>query len=366
MQVASALIDAIYAAPLGGDAGWSTALHAIQTRFNASGALIEVGDQRDGLLFLQATNLDGMQEYLEYYRGVCPRFELQLASSVGDVTHDGMLGDEAALDRSEFYVDFLSKQNLRYHAAGTISTTATGLGLIAIQRSPSAGRVSADDLAAFARLLPHVRRAVAMTRALGDAQSEARDLRAALAVHRDAVMLLAHDGRVTYANPVADALLRRSAELVTAGGRLSARSESARRRLTRFLKTALASPDGGETSINLGSAIGTATHVTASRLPRPAVLDRFRDPPSGAQLLVTIRTALGRHSTPNHLHQFAGLTMAEARVASALLNGETLREYAVRSGLTLNTVRTYMRQIRERLQCRSQSEVVAKLVQLVG
>jgi DNA-binding CsgD family transcriptional regulator len=56
-----------------------------------------------------------------------------------------------------------------------------------------------------------------------------------------------------------------------------------------------------------------------------------------------------------------GLTGAERRLAIALASGETLGAYAVRMGVTINTVYTHYRRVKDKFDCHRQVELLARL-----
>jgi DNA-binding CsgD family transcriptional regulator len=61
-----------------------------------------------------------------------------------------------------------------------------------------------------------------------------------------------------------------------------------------------------------------------------------------------------------------GLTPAERRLASALVLGESLPAYARRTRRSMNTVYTHYRRIKAKLDCASQTELLARLHALGG
>lgn len=61
-----------------------------------------------------------------------------------------------------------------------------------------------------------------------------------------------------------------------------------------------------------------------------------------------------------------GLTAAERRLARGLAFGETPPEYGRRTGLSMNTVYTHFRRIKGKLDCRRQSDLVARLYEIAG
>ena len=59
-----------------------------------------------------------------------------------------------------------------------------------------------------------------------------------------------------------------------------------------------------------------------------------------------------------------GLTAAEAGLAKALQSGVAPSEYANLQSLSLNTVYTHLRRIKEKTGCRRLSELIAKLKEI--
>jgi DNA-binding CsgD family transcriptional regulator len=62
--------------------------------------------------------------------------------------------------------------------------------------------------------------------------------------------------------------------------------------------------------------------------------------------------------TADELRRRFGLTPAEARLALAVADGNTTREYAEQRGKSVGTVRFQMKQILAKTGCRRQSELV--------
>ena len=60
------------------------------------------------------------------------------------------------------------------------------------------------------------------------------------------------------------------------------------------------------------------------------------------------------------LQELFKLTNAEAHLARALCNGVTTRAYAIERRVSLNTVYSHLKQIREKTGCRSVPELIHK------
>jgi DNA-binding CsgD family transcriptional regulator len=73
-----------------------------------------------------------------------------------------------------------------------------------------------------------------------------------------------------------------------------------------------------------------------------------------------LRDAIDPEFLDRRLAQFT-LTDAERRLARALAQGERLAEYAKRTAVSMNTVYTHYRRIKEKLDCRDQAALAARL-----
>jgi DNA-binding CsgD family transcriptional regulator len=74
-------------------------------------------------------------------------------------------------------------------------------------------------------------------------------------------------------------------------------------------------------------------------------------------------TAL-RAPSDDMLARVLGLSPAQARVAAGLLNGATIRNVAVELHVSVNTCKTHIKAIYAKTGCRSQVELVRRLMQL--
>jgi DNA-binding CsgD family transcriptional regulator len=80
-----------------------------------------------------------------------------------------------------------------------------------------------------------------------------------------------------------------------------------------------------------------------------------------AVAIVFVRDPLARQpAAAGALRELFGLTEAEAGLAQALQAGVALNEYAERRSLSLNTVYTHLRRLREKTGCNRMSELIHK------
>jgi DNA-binding CsgD family transcriptional regulator len=81
--------------------------------------------------------------------------------------------------------------------------------------------------------------------------------------------------------------------------------------------------------------------------------------------MVLIRDPLWQNpATSQMLQQLFGLTNAEADLAQALCAGATTGTYALERGVSINTVYSHLKRIREKTGCKSVPELIRRLGEL--
>lgn len=172
-----------------------------------------------------------------------------------------------------------------------------------------------------------------------------------------------------HANAEAKAIIARADVLALEGGVLSAVDREAQNALTRAMASTLyvakAITDGTR-----------ALHRLPSPLPLirpgghwPIVLRFFVAPTPGARRMGLIKlrdTARQSLPTSEAIAAATPLTIAEARIGLALLEGDAPTEIAEATGLSEHTIRTHIRAIRTKLGVSRQSSIVAQLARLMG
>jgi DNA-binding CsgD family transcriptional regulator len=94
---------------------------------------------------------------------------------------------------------------------------------------------------------------------------------------------------------------------------------------------------------------------------RPLARAKNRIMHSDAEVMVLVRDPLSSHEPRTEvLQELFKLTNAEAHLARALCNGVTTRAYAMGRRVSLNTVYSHLKQIREKNGCRSVPELIRK------
>jgi DNA-binding CsgD family transcriptional regulator len=155
--------------------------------------------------------------------------------------------------------------------------------------------------------------------------------------------------RIVFSNASADELLQAGRCLFKSNGRLAGRDAA-----TNSALQGLVASSRGARRLCARSAHGAeGAEIYALAVP---FVERQR------LLLLVERRGVGLDT--DRIAQLFDLTPAEARLAGALVAGKTLTEYARERGVSLNTVRSHLRQVLDKAGMRRQADLVRALAGL--
>ncbi|GAB3766104.1 hypothetical protein GCM10028796_24760 [Ramlibacter monticola] len=176
------------------------------------------------------------------------------------------------------------------------------------------------------------------------------------------VLLLGPDGELQHANKRADDISRRTrAYSVGTASRLQASVPAQSVKLYKAVQLASqlgASRDMPGTPLRLRGVSGGEVHAFV--VPVPADTQHFE------KSVVALMFVADPHSTlanfAEKLRQIYHLSPTEAQLAEALVNGRSLKQFAVERGTSLNTVRTQLRSLAAKVGAKRQLDVVRCLL----
>ncbi|MCB4822153.1 helix-turn-helix transcriptional regulator [Roseicella aerolata] len=235
---------------------------------------------------------------------------------------------------------------------------ATGHWLLITQmdRPP----ITAEEAAGLELVAPHVRRAVEISRVLGDQSLSARTYRAALERLDAAVLILDGKRRVTYANPQAEAALAAGRVLRTGpDGRLRGATDAAERALLRAGEgtaggiEAPVSEENGEEHLLFALSLDLAAEDRLGQEERATLLV-LRSPREDTRNPVTIAARV------------FGLTPAQVQVLAFLAQGHAPEDIAGILGVSVATVRSHLADLFRRTGTARQAELIARTLSLAS
>jgi DNA-binding CsgD family transcriptional regulator/PAS domain-containing protein len=308
------------------------------------------------------------RQYAQHYHSVDPWIEewKKRWNRAGAETIEA--GDQvvelAKLEKTEFYNDWLSKQNLAHQIGCMLTKTNQRFSAFTCNRPRKAGPFGTAELALLRALFPHLERALMFHRRIAELEGRYHASLDALDCLTTGVVLLDDQGRILTTNREADRLLRQKDGLCASRYTISAANQQDTQQLHGMI--------AGAAKMARGEGIAAGGFLA---LPRP----------SGKRPLSVLVAPLGRHafapgirtpavvvfvtdpermpeSPPDALSRLYELTAAESRLAELLMQGETVVRAAERLSISHNTARTHLQRIYQKTGTTHQSALVRVLL----
>ena len=345
----SSLIETLYDAALN-PTDWPRLAPMFARAFGAeSSAIFQLNLAQGSAALLGITaNFDAkaMSEYEAYYHQKDPWAISMSKSATGRAMLGTEIVGEADFLNSEIYNCFAKRIELFWSVASVMPLEKQFMGAIGIHRPRDARAFDADDKRRLDMLLPHLSRAMLLQRRL---QGLTQDNRIVLdALEKLSVGMIAVDAQATllFANPTAERLLRAGLGLNCRQGCLSATDPTKDGELRRLIQQAglasLGKPSKAGGVLALPRAVGRPLSLLVCPL-RPHALTL--GPSTPAALLIFGDPDATPSTSTWALIELYGLTPAEAKLMTALVDGERLEDYADRQGISVNTARTQSKQV---------------------
>jgi DNA-binding CsgD family transcriptional regulator len=246
---------------------------------------------------------------------------------------------------------------------GLIDTLAVGLdrnGLavssLGMGRHTDAGPITRIDVDNAKLFIPHLRRAVAVSRLFEIQAMEKRNLEASLDRLASPVFLVSPSGALIYTNFTGNQVLDAGAPLALRGGRLSGSTAALKAEIELLIESlrlgnrAICDRTGFGIGVRMSDGSPAALHVLplahgSIRLPG-AIAAIFLSPPvtkmTGGELIAKLFT----------------LTAAEIKIFDLLAAGKTVNEISYLQGVERSTVRTHLIHLFEKLGVHRQTDLV--------
>ena len=265
--------------------------------------------------------------------------------------------------RTCFYREWAKPQGWADVAVSVLEKSASGCVYLSFARNETAGMVDDDMRRRMVLLMPHVRRAVLVGKAIEFKRAEAAAFADMLDGLSAGLFLLDAGGRIVHANVAANEMLDAADFLRMTCGRLVAGDPQA----DQTLRDALATTGNGDAEIGVrGIALPLIAHDgvrhVAHVLPLTSGARRAAGMTYTATAALFVRRAtLAPPPAPDVIGKTYNLTPAELRVLLAIVEIGGVPEVADALGVAATTVKTHLGRLFEKTGTGRQADLV-KLV----
>lgn len=361
------LLSLVYAAAVD-NSMWPTFCSELNRQTNAPVKLFghSVDSHRSLGLVGAGWDPDGLQTYHDYFAELNPWARMNVAMQPGMVGVSDMALPRQELFRTEFYNDWLRHQEDIVAGPAMICyrSASNYVALVAACRARGVDDTLPEMVRTLEELSPHLTRAIEISTALvgagGDLAGQLRD-------NRYAIVLIHRSGKAGFINRSGEQLMREGDFLSIGHDR---KLHSANSDLQSFIHSSAQA-----ISVQAYRQVLKPAVVHSSRFGRCLVhahiFPAFRrlefpesvwsDPIAGC-FLITGGFGIEDNSVADLLASGFAATKAEARLGQALVDGQTLYEYADSRALSHHTVRNQMRTLLHKTASRSQADLIRRIL----
>lgn len=268
--------------------------------------------------------------------------------------------------RSAFHNEFLPRYGLAHLLHVNISPSPRFGTIVTCAQGRPRDEFAQSQHRTFAVYLPHFERSGALRLRMRQLGGHAALMSAAFEELPTAGLILDAAGGILFANAAARRLLAAADGLAVHAGRLGTGNGQGAARIEQAIRQALptticAAGEADGTVVAVGRPSGKP-HYRIEFRPLPRWSGVCREDPSAAVLAFVHDPALIDPLPETILRSHYRLTAAEAALAVAFATGSSLREYAERRCVSINTVRYQMKQILAKTDCRNQADLIRLVV----
>lgn len=350
LEALSSLVGDIYDASLDPSL-WPKALRKLCAFVPGHHANIFIQDstrQSVNLTFSWGDDPYWQKLYLEKYARMNPLFPALMFWEVGKVFATFDVVPAAQLYRTQFYREWLEPQGYTEAAAAILEKSRTSLALVAVPRAKNQGPVDKASRKRLQLLVPHIRRAVLIGKAIDLQKTTVAALTDALDAVSAAVFLVDAGGHVVHCNASGTALLAESGMLHSANGSLRARQPAIDKALREILSLAASGDDVaiGSMGIALPLEAKDGERYVAHVLPLSCgARGKAKKNHTAALAIFVHKTALQKPTLVEALAEQYRLTPTELRVLFAIVEIGGVPEIAPVLGIGEGTIKTHLKHI---------------------
>lgn len=291
-----------------------------------------------------------------------PFISPMMTKAVGKAIPTALMCGDAALVRSPLFDQALRPHSQRYAIGAMLELNGGAARTIALTREARQGDYDEDEVQLLNQLLPHLAGALQLRAIIGKLNGQSAAAYALLESVERGIVIFSVTQEIAFANAEARRIFQLGDGLTATSAGLVISEQRAADRLRKALRAAVGS-DLGATIIpepicvsRPSGKLPFAISVTMANGLSAGCLDMVRQ-----SVTVTIIDP-ERESCPSQLllRQIYGLTVVEARLAAALCDLD-LKHAAETLGISVNTAKTHLQAIFQKVGVSRQSALVRKI-----
>lgn len=365
------LVAGVYDAALD-SARWPGFLQMAASTFRADTAVIwthdfqnseadfdRSGSNLSAFVGFDASSLDAYANHYSYHNVWAAN---EAGMPEGKTVTSSMLYPDTLLPNTEFYNGWLRPLDLFYSLGSIVVKRKTRAVKMSFLRSAQAGCYAEPELTVFDQLMPHLQSAVALHSKLHHLEVLASTAMAALDAMADGVILLKCDGSFLHANRLAQEFLIKPGTLkISASGVVHAAVASSDAILQLLIRRAVKTGTGSGVApggtLSLSSTGNSKVRVMV--VPLPAQSSPFGERVSAAIFCCDLGSgSAGNGCFAEALERTYQMTPSEALLTQALVNGQSLKEFARSRQVSINTARSQLRAATAKTEAKRQADLV--------
>jgi DNA-binding CsgD family transcriptional regulator/PAS domain-containing protein len=309
-----------------------------------------------------------IKEYFDYYSTINPLLLVPDTPSYTAGWTPRIVLDEDwmprdALEQSEYYNDFLTKIHAEWGMSIRLGLRDTEVASISLGRAFRRGRFEPFEVARAARLQPHLIRAYALSEKFASLSAAAAQPLAGIEDSPCPMIVLDRRGRPIQANAAAETMLCQGDVVTTRDGVLVSANTSYSGPFAGMI--ARAGHRDWQQRRAASISVPVPHHAAAFTITvSPLSIQQFSAFARAPSVLLSVPDAVSEQpALDKTLARGFSLTPAEARLAVAMLDGQSLSHASAQFGVSINTVRTQLSSLFAKTQTHRQVDLVRCLAQ---
>lgn len=361
----SNIIGRIYDAAMGSD-DWHEVLCRIADWCAVENAAMVTLDPRIDFSNVITPRADPnvVAEYNKHWWALDPTAAATASTAPGTITSLAFTGRRSFYS-SEFYNDFWRHSGLgAERLAANLFTDNGAFASFVLQASAQRDNVDGDTTTRFGALLPHLMRALDISRRLYSADIERRNALLMPSIGEASRIVVDAAGRLVLANAGAEHLLSAHPAVTVRSGIVSLNDKHMNDELQSAIRAAAGAgrPGRAATGVMVPAHNG-GTRLEIEALPYTGNVANPIGPP-GEVLLVLRDPEFEIEQQISRLVSAFGLTRAEARLALEISRGDGRQAAAERCGISINTARTHLIRIFDKTGVKRQAELAKRVLEI--